>query len=419
MRFRLRLGASVLGLGLLSACAGCAGQGGETPVAASTTPRVVPVTVASPVRRPVERTVDVVGTLKGWEDVTIGAKLAAMRVARVVKVLHDMGDRIQPGELLIEIDPIDADLAVKQAERQLQVELAKLGLKEIPQDDFDVTSVPTVVQARVTLERAGQYLQRERSLMRRGAGTTQDLQNTENDEKAAEAALANAILTARSTLANAFASRAALDVARQARIDMEVRAPVPSKTPTGITHPITYALTKRQVAEGQMLKQGDPVAELVIENPLRLRANVPERFSTEVRLGQPVRIAVAAHAGTIFEGTVARINPAVDPVSRTFQVETTVPNNRGLLRPGGFAKASILTDRNDQALTVPIEAIVRYAGVTKLFVVAGAKAQSINVATRREGPGWIEVIGPVPPGAQVVVTGQTQLANDTPVAVRR
>ena len=85
-----------------------------------------------------------------------------------------------------------AKLAVKQAQRQLQVELAKLGLTEVPGRDFDVATVPTVVQARVTLERAKQNFNRERSLMKRGAGTTQDLQNTENDEKAAEAALASA-----------------------------------------------------------------------------------------------------------------------------------------------------------------------------------------------------------------------------------
>ncbi len=53
------------------------------------------------------------------------------------------------------------------------------------------------------------------------------------------------------------------------------------------------------------------------------------------------------------EGKVARINPSVDSSSRTFQVETLVPNERGLLRPGGFAKASIITDAEAKAAVVP------------------------------------------------------------------
>ena len=78
------------------------------------------------------------------------------------------------------------------------------------------------------------------------------------------------------------------------------------------------------------------------------------------------------------EGKVARINPAVDSSSRTFQVETLVPNERGLLRPGGFAKASIITDAEAKAAVVPLDSIVRFAGVTKLFIVENGKARSIS-----------------------------------------
>ena len=92
------------------------------------------------------------------------------------------------------------------------------------------------------------------------------------------------------------------------------------------------------------------------------------------------------------EGKVARINPSVDTASRTFQVETLVPNERGLLRPGGFAKAAIITDAEAKAAVVPIESIVRFAGVTKLFIVENGKARSINdIKTGSEGRGWVEV----------------------------
>ena len=63
-----------------------------------------------------------------------------------------MGDRVEPGELLVELESEDADLAVRQAEHQLMAELAKLGLKELPEGEFDVSTVPAVVQAEVALD---------------------------------------------------------------------------------------------------------------------------------------------------------------------------------------------------------------------------------------------------------------------------
>jgi membrane fusion protein, multidrug efflux system len=402
---------------LLLAPLGCSGKG-EKAVEANTAPKAVPVTVGPVDVRNVERTVDVVGTLKGWDEVTVGAKLQAMRVARVLKIDHDIGDRVKPGEVLAELETVDAELAVLQAERQLQAELAKVGLTSMPGKDFDVTNVPSVVQAQVALERAKQNVARERTLNQRRAGSLQDLQNAESDVKAAEAGLENAVVIARSNLANAQASKVALDVNRQARVDMEIRAPVPSAPPKGQEHPLVYAVSKRNVSEGQMLKQGDAIYELVVENPLRLWANVPERFSSDVQRGQVVRVMVASHPEQAFEGKVARINPSIDTASRTFQVEVWVPNDKGLLKPGGFAKASILTRRDSQAKTVPLESVVKFAGVSKLFVVEGRQAREIKVETALEGPGWVEVIGPLPDDAQVVTTGQTQLADGTPVIVR-
>lgn len=392
---------------------GCSGRGQPT-AEAGTAPRPVPVTVAPVERRTVERTVDVVGTLKGWEEVTIGSK----KMGRVVKVLHDMGDRVTPGEPLVLLDRVDADLAARQSEKKLQAELAKLGLTELPPADFDVSKVPSVVQAHVALDRARQNLTRERSLNKRGAGTFQDYQNAENDELSSEAALENAIVTARSTLASAQAAKAALEAARQASADMEICAPVPSHPPLGLESKLAYAISKRSVSEGQMIREGDAVAELVVENPLRLWANVPERYSDEVKLNQPVRLTVIAHPGKVFQGRVTRINPAVDPTSRTFQVETSVPNGPGLLHPGGFAKAEILTRNDAEAVTVPPESIVKFAGVAKVFVVDGDKAREVRVDTRLEGPDWVEVTGAIPPGSRVVLTGQTQLADGTPVVVR-
>jgi membrane fusion protein, multidrug efflux system len=402
--------------------AGC-GPRGEKSAGASTGLKPVPVTLAGVERRPIERTVDAVGTLKGWDEVTVGAK----KVGRVARVLHDIGDRVDPGDLLVEFEKNDAELALDQAKKQLLAELAKVGVfvADIPdkvptEKEIDVRKLPSIVQAEVAVERAQQNLAREKNLMNKGAGMKQDLQNAENDVRNAQAALDNAVLTARSVIVSALAAWVRVKIMTAALNDMEIRAPRPSQVPRTMKSRPSYAVSKKSVSEGQMIKEGDAAFELVIEDPLRVWLNIPERFVSEVKPGQAVRITVGSYPGQPFPALVTRINPTVDSNSRTFQVEAAVPNESGKLRPGGFAKAEIITDRNATATIVPLDAIVRFAGVTKLFVVEadGKKARSINVETGKEGPGWAELLSPLPDQAKVVTTGQSQLADGTPVVIK-
>jgi membrane fusion protein, multidrug efflux system len=427
----------LLGSLLVAGAGGCGPTGGLADHDRKPAAKPVPVTVAPLERRTVERTVETIGTLRGWEQVTVGTK----RTGRVVKVDHDIGDRIQPGEPLVELDPVDAKLNVQQAESKYLGELIKLGITRQQAEDFvkmygiseelligqvadeAIAKVPSVVQKRVARDKAQHNLSRQRALSQRGAGTPQELDDAENELRTAVANYNDAIQTARTVIASAVATKVSLTQAEQTLADMTIRVPTPKRPPPGParTSKLAYALTKRQVSEGQMIKEGEAVAELVIEDPIRLWSQVPEQYEGEVRPGQRVRVATRAHPGVAFEGTIARINPSVDSASRTFQVETLIPNERGLLRPGGFAKASIITDAVAKAAVVPVESIVHFAGVTKLFVVENGKARSINdIKTGNEGRGWVEVTSKqLPESADVVTTGQTRLADGTPVVVRQ
>jgi len=406
---------------ILAPLVGC-GAKAEKSAGADQAIKPVSVTVADVTIRPIERAVDAVGTLKGWDEVTVGAK----RVGRVVRVHHDIGDRVKPGELLVECERDDAQLSINQAEKQLLSDLAKLGMsmmtvpKSLPDlTEVDVNNLPSVVESAVGLDRAKQNLARERSLMSKNAGLKQDLQNVENDVRSAEARLAGAVLNARSSVSTALGTKVLLEIRRQALRDMEIRAPVPSRFPAGLKSSMTYAVSRKQVSEGQMIKEGDAVYDLAVENPLRLWLNVPERYTSEIKLGQEVRITVGSYPNEVFPGTVSRINPTVATDSRSFQVEASVLNDAVKLHPGGFAKAEIITDRDARSTIVPLDAIVRYAGVTKLFTVnPNNTVHAVEVETGKEGPGWAELLTPLPDHAKVVTTGQSRLAEGTAVAVR-
>ncbi len=428
--------APLLALGLLPTATGCGqGHGAESKAGSEAKkPLPVPVTVADLQRKSVERSVPIEGTLKAWEGVTVSAK----KGGRVVRILHDMGDRVAPGELLVELETIDAELAVKQARAKFYSELVKLGITQEQAEqavakygiseglfrgeevDRGIEDLPAIKQARLNVTKARQDYARQKSLHDRGVGTLQDLQNTENALRIAEVSLDIAIQTARTTVANALAGWVALDVALRDLSELKVVAPNPTTRP-GESEAVEYAVTRRMVSEGQLLKDGEAVYELVIEDPIRLWANVPERYRPEIVVGQKVRLSAMSRPGETFEGEVSRINPAVDPVSRTFQVEARVPNADGRLRPGGFAKGEVVTRADADAVIVPIQSVYTFAGSTLIFLVEGDTVHGIPITVGRQVGTWVEVIpteGSLPAKGQVVTTGQTKLAEGTVVVIR-
>lgn len=419
LKFRCRSGLAVPAL-LLAFVSGCSEKKAE--VAVNTGPTVIPVTVKPLVIRTIERKIDVVGSLKGWEEFQLGAK----KGGRVIKVHHDIGDRVKPGEVLVELDPVDAQLALVQAERSLQAELARLGLSAFPEksDQFDVDNVPSVVQAKVSLDRANQNMVRQRAISQRGAGSAQELQDSENDVRMAEAGLSAARVQASAIYAVAQVSLASIDVAKQTLAEMTIRVPSPKTMPPDDTE-FQYAITKRTVSEGQYIRDGDTIAELVIENPLKYVAKVPERYTSQMQVGQELTLQVASYENRTFKGKVTRVNPSVDPITRTFQVEATIPNPLNELRPGGFAKADVMVDRKSSGVVVPIEAVIRTVGVTKVFVVVDDETsptkkavREVQVSTDTEGVDWIEIVGDLPRSGEVVITGQSQLADKTPIRIK-
>lgn len=207
-------------------------------------------------------------------------------------------------------------------------------------------------------------------------------------------------------------------MAQQQLTDTLVRAPAPSQPIPGDKDGAHYAITMRAVAEGEYVMEGTEVFNLVIEHPLKFRGRVPERKIGEVRVGQDAKVFSAAYSEP-FDGKLTRINPAIDPATRAFEVEILIPNKDGRLKPGGFAKTGILTTLDNNAATVPLEALVQFAGVTKIFLLEEGRAKEVQVTLGRQDTDWIEIAAPqLPAGAQVITSGQTAIADGTTVAVR-
>ena len=182
--------------------------------------------------------------------------------------------------------------------------------------------------------------------------------------------------------------------------------------------PFEGTIAQRVASAGEYVTAGTPIARLVKTDPLRLRLEVPERDSPAVRLGQTVRVAVEGDSN-VYRGRLARIAPAIREADRMLQVEADVPNPGGL-RAGLFARAQIVVNERDTAVSVPSRAVLTFAGVEKVVIVNDGKAVERTVATGRRGADWIEITSGVKAGQKVVLdpgglrTGQPLIIKGAP-----
>ena len=403
----------------------CGPKAADTGAKAEAAPVAVTVHDLKAVTLP--RTVSVVGTLDPNREVTLDPKVDG----RVLRVRRDIGDSVYPGEILLELDDHDYRLDVEIARRALEAEVARLGLEAVPGPTADlaalVDSVPAVARARAGAEEAARKLDQQTRLVEKGVGAREDVAVVAAERKVADAALRQAQTEARAAVVTGRRMQAALEQAEQRLRDAVVRAPVTDEwaawaAVVGPAVPVRYVVAQRMVWEGEMVRSMPEknLFRLVVCHPLKLRAAVPEKHAPEVRPGQPVAVRVEAFDRP-FRGVVARVAPTVDALNRTFQVEIDVPNNDRLtpLKPGSFARAEVETRTDADVLTVPPAAVVTFAGVTKLFLADGDRAKAVEVRVGRRDRDWVEVSGPIRPGARVITSGLTQLVDGSAIRVRQ
>jgi RND family efflux transporter MFP subunit len=206
----------------------------------------------------------------------------------------------------------------------------------------------------------------------------------------AEGHYEDAIEEARNRQAMVFQRRSEVEIARQQLADAV------------IVSPMEGAVSERQASVGQYLAAGAPVVTLVKIDPLRLRLAVPEREARAVGIDQAVKLTVEGDP-TEYEGRVARLSPAIAESNRTLLIEAEVPNPRGLLRPGSFAKADIVVEAGQTIVTVPADSIVTFAGIEKVLTIGAGKAVEKRVRTGRRFGGQIEITEGLSVGDRVVL----------------
>lgn len=350
---------------LAAALAVAACKKGDDPAARTRPPPAVTVAGVDVRDVPVEIRAPV--DLRPLEQADVGAKTLGYLDA----VLVDRGDRVRRGQLLAVVRPSDLPDQLAAARGTLAQAQAAAAL------------------ARANSERAAR-------LAPGGFVSQQELQQNETG-----------VATAEATLAAAQANVGALAT----RLG-EMR----------IESPLDGFVAVRRLDPGALVGPTAGSGAIVTVQRLdTLRVFVPvnERDVEHLEVGQEARVELDALPRRPIKGRVVRIAPAFDPVARTLDAEIQIPNSTGVLRPGMYGRAAIVTDVHRDAIVVPASAIQLTNGRAYVFVLRGDKVTRAAIQTGVDGGDWLEVVGGLSRGDELVTAGMDVLSDGATVRAQK
>ena len=213
-----------------------------------------------------------------------------------------------------------------------------------------------------------------------------------------------------------FATNANLDTQvstyNSARADAaEARASIGDRI---VRAPFSGWVSLRTVSPGAVVNAGSEIATVSDLSRIKLDFTVPEADLGSIRKGQPIEVTAAAYQGKPFRGTIATIDPVVDPATRAVKVRAILPNPDLMLKPGMLLQVRVIT-ASRSAVMVPELAVVGDGDKRYVFKAEGtgkdrkAKRVAVRVGARQDG--MLEIVSGIAAGDAIVTDGVVKL-ND-------
>jgi RND family efflux transporter MFP subunit len=324
----------------------------------------------------IQRMVDLSGSLVSPDQVRVSSEVAGV----ISSINADLGEEVQAGQILLQLDTRELQLAVERAESALRQTEAQLGVDSgrstVPPDE-QIASVRT---ANANRDDAVIKLRQTQEQVTKGLLPKADLDTVQTRLKVAEAAVQSALEGVRALKASLQDRRAAYELAKKKVADASIRAPAAG------------AISERLVQRGEFVRENTHVVTIVQLNPLRLQTAVQEKYADVIRRNLPVQFKVEPYPDETFLGRVANISPSINDQNRTFPVEILVANPNRKLKPGFFAKGAILTTKDQNVMAVPQEALFTLAGVASVYVIEDGTVRQQNIGLGAQDGNMYEVI---------------------------
>ncbi len=419
---------------LISASLGCGSSGGNRNSSAnansdaeSLAPTIA-ITVGKSESRDVASFIQATGSLVADETSNVAPKTAG----KISNIGVNVGQYVSAGTLIAKIDDRDARLqlstaqaAVKRAQAGVLQAEARLGLGR--GSSFNATTIPEVRAANANYEQTLAELKqaeanekRYRELTETGdvAMITYEQFRTARDTARARANAAKqqldaAINTARqsnqaiaSAKADVESAQTQVADAQQAIADTVIRAPFPG------------FVSERPVAVGEYVSSASIVATILRTNPIKVQIKVAEADVPYIGVGRGVSAEFDAYKDRKFQGTVTAVNPAIDPLSRSAQVEASIENGDNSLRQGMFTTVRINREGGGKAIFIPKTA--RYTDQAtqayRVFVIVEGIAKLRTVQLGIEEGDWVQIVDGVNADETVATSNLDQLYEGAKVS---
>ena len=260
---------------------------------------------------------------------------------RLEKLTVDVGDTVQSGQLIAELDDDEYAQGVEQTRAEVDVAKASVG------------------ECKSALDMAGREFDRMKALNEKKVASESELDEAE----------------ARYTACGAKHKVALAEVARReaalkaAEVRLSYARIHVSWTDTGKSR----VVGERFVDEGEMLQANAPIVSILENSIMTALIDVIERDYSKVRVGQSAVLITDGFPDREFTGKIVRISPLLREMSRQARVEIEIPNEEGPLKPGMFVRAQIEFDRHQDATVVPVSALARRDGRQGVFLADTGK----------------------------------------------
>ncbi len=348
----------------------------------------------------------------------IPALLVLVLIAVIVSLFNRIG---------VEKETIAAE---KMSVKAAKVDINVVTLTLTPQTISDRISLPGEVSPWVVLKvpaelpgtitakqiTEGQRLDKDALL------ATVDARDAENSLKATQANYAAAAATLerlRGLYDKQLATRSQLDdaIARvdslKANLNLDALRVKRGRIRTSMPGLVNHVF----VEVGQYVGVGDPVAEIIQMDRVKVRVGIPESDVEAVRKIDTFSVRIDALGGRIFEGRKHYLSHTADPGARLYDLQIEVPNPDHAILPDMFVRVEIVKRQASDALAVPLFSVSRSDGDNYVFVVEDGVAKRHPVALGIQ-EGWIvEVVEGLSAGQAVVVVGQRDLQDGEAVSV--
>ena len=349
--------------------------------------------VARVERRTISNTLKISGEFKPFQDVDVHAKVAGY----IKRIYVDVGTHVKQGQTLaiLEVPELAAQLAgADAAVRRAQEEIGRA------QGDLERTK-SSHAATHLAFKRLS-----DAAKTREGLVAQQELDDAQAKDLESEAQVSSA-------KAALSAAQQELDVAKANQKQVAALSDY-----TRITAPFAGVVTNRYADTGALVAAGTssstqamPVVRLAQISTLRLVLPVPESVAAQIHLNDPVKVHVQALNQDI-QGRVSRFANSLDLQTRTMESEIDCENRDGRLMPGMYTESELSLHEKPNALTLPLEAVVRNGDdATVLTVNSQNVLDERHVKLGLEDNARVEVLSGLSEGDRVVIGNRSQFRS--------